>query len=201
MKLTLPLYQFDTAFKTLQKGAFWLAFLAVLFILSACSGPSLLDYRNEKPVFQLEKYFNGDVKAWGIFTDRNGKVVKRFTVDMKCTWNNGEGTLDESFVYSDGTKQKRIWTLKPIGDGRYEGLASDVVGHAQGASSGNALQWKYHLALPVDEKIWDVEFEDWMYQIDEEVVLNKAKMTKWGVYLGEVTLSFRKSNSSESTSK
>jgi hypothetical protein len=80
-----------------------------------------------------------------------------------------------------------------LGGGRYEGKASDVIGQAQGDSSGNALQWKYHLALPVDEQTWDVEFEDWMYQIDDQVVLNKAKMSKWGIYLGEVTLSFTKS--------
>jgi hypothetical protein len=167
----------------------------ILLGLVACAGPNLMEYKNERPILQLENFFNGDVKAWGIFTDRNGKVVKRFTVDMKCTWSGNEGVLDESFLYSDGTKQKRVWTLKKLDDGRYEGTAKDVIGQANGESLGNALQWKYHLALPVDEKIWDVEFEDWMYQIDDEVVLNKAKMSKWGIYLGEVTLSFRKQNS------
>jgi Protein of unknown function (DUF3833) len=168
--------------------------LLIVWGLVGCAGPNIADYKNEKPLFQLEKFFNGDVKAWGIFTDRSGKVVKRFTVDMKCTWNGNEGVLDESFLYSDGTKQKRVWTLKNLGGGRYEGKASDVIGQAQGDSSGNALQWKYHLALPVDEQTWDVEFEDWMYQIDDQVVLNKAKMSKWGIYLGEVTLSFTKSS-------
>jgi len=167
--------------------------LLIVLGLVGCAGPNIADYKNEKPLFQLEKFFNGDVKAWGIFTDRSGKVVKRFTVDMKCTWNGNEGVLDESFLYSDGTRQKRVWTLKNLGGGRYEGKASDVIGQAQGDSSGNALQWKYHLALPVDDKTWDVEFEDWMYQIDDQVVLNKAKMSKWGIYLGEVTLSFTKS--------
>ncbi len=160
--------------------------------LVSCSSPSLVDYKNEKPNFKLEEFFNGQVKAWGVFTDRSGKVVKRFTVDMKCDWNDKEGVLDESFLYSDGTKQKRIWKLKSLGDGRYEGSAGDVVGFALGQSAGNALQWKYHLLLPVDDRSWDVEFEDWMFQIDDEVVLNKAKMSKWGIYLGEVTLSFKK---------
>ena len=172
------------------KGLLFTSFL-VLGLVS-CSSPSLVDYKNEKPNFKLEEFFNGQVKAWGVFTDRSGKVVKRFTVDMKCDWNGAEGVLDESFLYSDGTKQKRIWKLKNLGDGHYEGRAGDVVGFAQGQSSGNALQWKYHLLLPVDDRSWDVEFEDWMFQIDEEVVLNKAKMSKWGIYLGEVTLSFKK---------
>jgi NOL1/NOP2/fmu family ribosome biogenesis protein len=46
--------------------------------------------------------------------------------------------------------------------------------------------------LPVDSNTWEVEFEDWMYLIDEKVMLNKARMSKWGIYLGEVTLSFTK---------
>lgn len=185
-------------FQTLNKSIFsclknTALLLLIVWGLVGCAGPNIADYKNEKPLFQLEKFFNGDVKAWGIFTDRSGKVVKRFTVDMKCTWNGSEGVLDESFLYSDGTRQKRVWTLKNLGGGRYEGKASDVIGQAQGDSSGNALQWKYHLALPVEEQTWDVEFEDWMYQIDDQVVLNKAKMSKWGIYLGEVTLSFTKS--------
>jgi hypothetical protein len=29
-----------------------------------------------------------------------------------------------------------------------------------------------------------------MYLMDDRVMLNKARMSKWGIYLGEVTLSF-----------
>jgi NOL1/NOP2/fmu family ribosome biogenesis protein len=46
------------------------------------------------------------------------------------------------------------------------------------------------LALPVDGRVWHVDFDDWMYLMDERVMLNKATMSKWGVKLGEVTLSF-----------
>jgi hypothetical protein len=47
----------------------------------------------------------------GVFTDRSGKVVKRFTVVMECRWQGDEGVLDEAFTYSDGTTQRRIWRL------------------------------------------------------------------------------------------
>jgi hypothetical protein len=36
----------------------------------------------------------------------------------------------------------------------------------------------------------EVQFDDWMYLIDERVMLNRATMRKFGVTLGEVTLSF-----------
>ncbi len=175
-----------------------LVFLALsVCVIQGCSGPNVLIYKNENPTLNLKEFFNGEVKAWGIFTNRSGEVIKRFTVVMDCRWNGDEGILDEKFIYSDGTKQQRIWKLKDLGMGTYQGSASDVVGIAQGQSSGNALQWKYILSLPVDDKVWEVQFEDWMYQIDQNVMINKAQMTKWGIYLGEVTLSFTKTPSIE----
>lgn len=95
-------------------------------------------------------------------------------------------------MYSDGTKQKRIWTLTEVAPGRYSGTASDVIGEAVGELAGNALNWRYTLALPVDGKTYHVQFNDWMYLMDDKVMLNKAEMSKFGIYLGEVTLAFYK---------
>jgi len=115
---------------------------------------------------------------------------------MKCRWEmiDGKkvGTLDESFEYSDGTKQKRIWKLTEVSPGKYIGKADDVVGEAIGESAGNALNWTYTLALPVDKDIYNVQFNDWMYLVTPKVMINKAQMSKFGIYLGEVTLSFYK---------
>jgi hypothetical protein len=102
------------------------------------------------------------------------------------------GVLDEDFTYSDGTKQKRIWTLTELSPGRYSGTASDVIGEAVGEMAGNALNWRYTLALPVDGTTYHVQFNDWMYLMDDKVMLNKAAMSKFGIYLGEVTLAFYK---------
>jgi hypothetical protein len=165
---------------------------AAALTLAGCAGPQIADHANDKPVLDLRQYFNGTLDAYGVFTDRSGKVVRRFTVVMRCSWNGEEGVLDEDFVYADGTTQKRIWRLKHLGNGRYEGRADDVVGVAQGQTAGNAFRWGYTLALPVDGKVWEVQFDDWMYLMDERVMLNKAAMSKFGIHLGEVTLSFVK---------
>jgi hypothetical protein len=119
-------------------------------------------------------------------------VVKRFSVVMVCEWQGDEGTLDESFTYSDGSKQKRVWHLKKQADGRYIGSAGDVLGLAQGQTRGNAFHWNYTLNLPVDGTIYEVQFDDWMYLVNDRVMLNKASMRKFGLQLGEVTLSFYK---------
>ena len=178
----------------------WIKQLGVCFmgiaLLSGCSSVKVSEYAQENPKLDLADYFNGTIDAHGIFTDRSGKVVKRFKVviDAKWTVQDGKkvGVLDEAFTYSDGSTQRRVWTLTEIAPKRYKGVADDVVGEAMGDVAGNALNWSYTLALPVDGKVYNVQFNDWMYQMDDKVMLNKATMSKFGIYLGEVTLAFYK---------
>lgn len=160
-------------------------------VLPGCSSVDPSIYANEKPKFDLKTYFNGMVDAYGVVTDTNGKVIKRFTVVLDCKWNGDTGVLDESFIYSDGTRDKRVWTLKKNGD-RYIGTASDVLGEATGVASGNALLWSYTMVLPVDGKTYHVKFTDWMFLMDEDVMINRAEMRWYGIKTGDITLSFRK---------
>jgi Protein of unknown function (DUF3833) len=175
-----------------KTAAVAVAAVALALALTACSSQNINDYAREKPVLELRDYFNGTLDAYGVFTDRSGQVVKRFTVLMKCAWTGDEGVLDEDFTYSDGSKQRRIWRLKKLGPGQYSGRADDVVGVANGRQSGNAFNWTYTMALPVDGKVYEVQFDDWMYLMNDKVMLNKATMRKFGWRLGEVTLSFSK---------
>ena len=120
-------------------------------------------------MLDLKTYFNGDLTAHGMFSDRSGKVVRRFVVTMKCHWEGSDGVLDESFVYSDGEKQRRVWRLKQLADGRYPGAADDVVGEAKGQSAGNAFQWGYTLRLPATARPTRVAVRLLIYLIDEPV--------------------------------
>ena len=169
-----------------------LGLLGIIMVITGCSSVSIQDYKSEKPQLKLEDYLNGNLDAYGFFQDRSGKIVKRFKVVMKATWTNGVGVLDEDFTYSDGSKSKRVWTIKKTGDSTYSGTAADVVGEALGETAGNAFQWKYTMDLPVDGKNYKVQFDDWMYLMDDNIMLNKSKMSKFGIHLGEVTLTFVK---------
>jgi hypothetical protein len=168
---------------------FLLAFFVA--VLAGCGTHRIADYSSEKPKFDLQQYFNGRVIAHGVITDRSGKVTRRMIVDMKCSWNGDTGTLDEDFTYSDGKKERRVWTIKKSGD-RYVGTAADVVGEARGEAVGNALNWTYVLALNVDGSTYHLDFDDWMWQIDDRVMINRAKFSKFGLTLGEVLITFTK---------
>ena len=169
-----------------------LTLLAGTAVLTGCANPQVTDYAQERPLLELDRYFTGRVLAHGVFQKRNGAVARRFTVVMDCHWEGNQGVLDEAFTYSDGTTERRIWRLTKHADGRYTGRADDVVGEAQGQTSGNAFRWNYTLRLPVDGKEYEVQFDDWMFLVDDRVMLNRATMSKFGVTLGEVLLSFTK---------
>lgn len=173
--------------KVIRFGMILLAMLG----LAGCASTNVDSYRSEKPVLNLAQYFNGTIDGWGMFQDRSGKVLKRFYVKIDAVWVGNQGTLDEHFEFSDGTRENRVWKLVKDGD-RYTGTAGDVVGTATGSAAGNALRWNYVLALPVDGTTWHMDMDDWMYLIDAKTLLNRTAMSKFGVEVGQVTLSFHK---------
>ena len=176
----------------MQRRLLLTAAVATPLVMAGCASPTMSDFAGEKPVLDLAHYFNGVIDGYGMFQDRSGHVVKRFTVIMNCSWTGNQGVLDEAFTYSDGTTERRIWTLIRTEGGLYTGTAGDVVGTAQGQTTGNAFHWNYTLNLPVDGKTWEVQLDDWMYLIDDRTMLNRATMSKFGVRVGDLTLSFTK---------
>ena len=109
----------------------WAVALSVVVLAGCASAPKPADYVGEAPRLDLRQYFSGTVDGWGYVKDRSGKVVRRMYVEIICTWNGTEGTLDESFKWSDGKTEKRVWKIRKDGD-RYIGTAGDVVGEALG---------------------------------------------------------------------
>lgn len=164
----------------------------IALTLASCAATDPQRYAREKPALDLQRYFNGVIEGHGMVLDRSGEVTRRFVVTIKATWQGDTGTLDEDFVWSDGVKEKRVWTLKPgAARGQWIGTAADVIGQADGTVAGNALNWRYTLAYKTAEgKTWNIGFDDWMFLIDERVMLNRAVMSFWGFRVGEVLISF-----------
>mgnify|MGYP006285500677 CR=1 FL=1 len=160
--------------------------------LSSCAGQTLSHYEGATPAFDLQEYFTGPVKAWGIVQDRSGNIVRRFDVDMVGTWDGDTGTLDEDFRYYDGKTEKRIWTITRTGTHTYEGTAGDILGVAKGEKRGNALRWAYQMDLPVGDSTYRVNFDDWMYQMNDGVLINRSYIKKFGITFAELTIFFKK---------
>jgi Protein of unknown function (DUF3833) len=169
-----------------------------LLALNACASSKITDFSAGKPQLVLEDYFAGKTSATGLFEDRFGKFRRQFVVEITGSVSGDTLTLDERFVYDDGEKQQRIWKLKRTSPTTYEGRADDVNGVAQGRLVGNAFQFKYTVDLKVgtnkdgSPKLWKVKFDDWMFLQPSGVILNRAFVSRYGVHIGSVTLSFHR---------
>lgn len=169
----------------------FLCALLMAFCLTGCAGVKLQDYAAETPKLDLATYFNGKVDGWGMVQDSSGKVLRRMVVEIDCKWNGNEGTLDESFQWSDGKTEKRVWKIRKQGD-RYVGIAGDVVGEAIGEAAGNTLQWRYTLRLPPDMGGYEMSMDDWMWMVDDKTLANRTTMSKFGLKFAEISIFFRK---------
>jgi Protein of unknown function (DUF3833) len=172
--------------------------LSAALLLTGCASTKIDQYSAAKPDLVLEDYFVGRTQATGLFEDRFGKIRRQFTVEITGKVEGETLILDEDFTYNDGEKQRRIWRLKKLGDGRYEGRANDVEGIAIGELRGNAFNFRYAIDLKVgtkkdgSPKTWRVRFNDWMFLQPNGVILNRAYVSRWGFQIGSVTLSFKR---------
>lgn len=149
-------------------------------------------YKEQEPKANIKEFFNGEIKAWGIVQDWRGQVVQRMDVDMVGKWEGDKGVLEEEFTYYDGTKQQRTWNLIKINDKIYEGTAGDIIGKAKGEASGSALNWHYTMDIPVSGKTYRLKLDDWMWQMNDGVLINRSYIKKFGITVAELTLFMKK---------
>ena len=169
------------------------AAFCLILMLTGCSGrPDLADETLSPRTFDLEQFFDGQVVGYGQFQDRFGTVRRRFKVDVTGTWDGQTLTLNEAFAYADGSTERRVWTLEKTGPETWQGSAPGVLGEAKGEERGDAFNWRYQIDLPVPDGTLRVRFDDWMWQVSETRVLNRAYMDKFGVEVGEVIIWFEK---------
>lgn len=166
-----------------------------LTLLSGCAQRPVQDFAGSQPNLKLEEFFDGDVLAYGLFEDRFGRLQREFKVNITGVLEGNTLTLTEDFLYKDGETQQRIWTIENTGvaeDGThlYSGTAADVIGAANGEVAGSALFWSYAVDLNMGDSTLRVKFDDWIYQMDEHVAMNRATISKFGLEIGTVTLVF-----------
>lgn len=164
--------------------------VALLLAGAGCAPMNVQEVAQQSPAFDLETYFTGRTKAYGLFEDRFGTVRRQFVVDILGRKEGDTLILEEDFRYADGERERRVWRIVRQPDGTYRGRADDIVGEATGTASGNALNWRYRMDLKVQGRTWRVTFDDWMFLQEDGLLMNRAWVGKWGLNIGSVTLAF-----------
>lgn len=163
-------------------------------VFAGCSSMQIEDFNNTTPEFVPQTYFNGHLRAYGVVKGIDGKIIKSFKGDLVGSWDtHGVGTLDEHFVYSDGTKQERIWKLQPTNDAKkFIGTAGDIVGEAPMVANGNTVMIDYVMRVPYKDSTIDINVRDWLHLVQDGVIVNHSKMKKFGVQVGELVITIIK---------
>ncbi len=170
----------------------------VLGVLAACTGkPSFDDESLSDRRLNLEEFFDGDLVAYGQFQDVLGTVRRSFVVNITGDWNGERLLLDENFVYEDGSTERRVWTLVKTGEDSWRGTAPGVIGAAIGEERDNRFNWRYEIDLPVPSADGSMEtlrvtFDDWMWLLTDDRLFNRAYMQRFGVDIGDVSISFER---------
>jgi hypothetical protein len=149
-------------------------------------------YKDESPKLVLENYLNGNIKGYGIVQDRSKKVTRRFDFSGHASWQGSKGVFDEKIVYTNGKVETRHWLFTKVADNRYEATTNDVIGKAIITVAGNAMNWKYDMNIDVDGSIYKINFDDWMFLLDEKRLMNRNYFKKFGFNVGELTLYMEK---------
>ena len=175
--------------------------LFIILLFTGCSQTDMKEFQNNTPKLDLFEFFAGETIAYGIFEDRFGNLKRQFRVNINGKIDNQILTLDEEFLYDDGEQAKRIWKIEKKIDNNqkiiYEGQADDIEGKASGSISGNALNWSYDIYLNIKGSDIKVQFNYWIYKQSEDLAINRAYVSKFGINIGSVTLVFLRGNTAK----
>ncbi len=145
-----------------------------------------------KEQFQLTKFLAGKTHAWGVFEDRSGTVRRRFQMDIEGVWQGGTFVLNESFKFDDGTTDFKTWNVTPIDDVSFVATGDNVVGQVRGQLLSGLIKMAYKYRLEIEGRSFVVDYDDRFYRLDENHVINRATLRKWGFRIGELTILFEK---------
>lgn len=162
---------------------------AVLCLLAwGCAPVQVTDYEGFEPPLVMEEFFRGDLTAHGVVKDRSGRVIRTFNATIEASWRDGNGLLEEKFLFNDGERQRRDWVLTPTGGDTFTGTAGDVVGEGRLEVAGNSVFLDYVLRIPYGDGTVDVRVDDRMYLVAPGVLLNESGLSKFGVRVGSIQL-------------
>ena len=155
------------------------------------------DYESKGPEFDVRKKLNGPMLSEGIIYGPFGRVTSRFVAKMHAEWDGNVGQITEVFNYDSGNSQKRKWTLNVQEDGSIEASAQDLVGTGHGYQAGSAVVLKYTIRLTEDAGGHALKVTDWMYLMENGVVMNRSQFRKFGIKVAELVATMRPETSDQ----
>jgi hypothetical protein len=162
--------------------------LACAAILSGCASLQPRDFAQSKTRFELDAYFIGHTRSWGVFENRDAAPRRYFVCNSYGKRErNGDVLLSQYFQFNDGKKQTRVWHIRRLDSIHWEATANDMVGVARGEGQGNAFFWEYRITLDPKNPLATVHIRQWMYQAEgTDILMTRLVISKFGITAFEV---------------
>jgi hypothetical protein len=132
-----------------------------------------------------------------VFESR-GRIAERFSMRMEGRPVPGGFTLYERFRHPDGFTWARTWTFRPRGGGVYDGTAETVVGTGRIEVLGDSIRMRFTADQPLRRGSIRLGFDQRLTRLEDDVVINRSTVSKFGVPFGRITMTFVKSGSTHS---
>lgn len=151
-----------------------------------------MNYNKKLPTFSMESYFSNKVTALGYMTFFYPlKTIKDIKITFSGKFHNNTLTLKENYTDND-SKILRVWSFKKKSSSCYIGKESNVKGTIKVFIYDNKLNMKYKFKTNYKKIYFNVNVKDNMYLVDEETLINKTLISKYGIALAESFLVYKK---------
>lgn len=144
------------------------------------------DYTDTKPNFDIRTHLNGTIACEGVIYRPFGRVASRFVATFTAQWDGNFGEMEEVFQYDSGATQTRQWVLHVNPDGQITARAPDLIGRAHGQQTGATVKLNYRIQLQEDAGGHVLKVTDWMYLMENGVIINRSQMRKFGIKVAEL---------------
>jgi hypothetical protein len=149
------------------------------------------DYAGKGPAFDIRRHLNGPIACEGVIYGPTGRVTSRFVAEFDARWDGNRGVMREHFRYDSGSTQDREWRLTLREDGQIVAEADDLVGAGTGRQSGPGVRLDYRIRLPEDSGGHVLDVVDWMYLMENGVIMNRSQFRKFGLTVAELVATMR----------
>jgi hypothetical protein len=127
-----------------------------------------------------------------VFTNSWTHSERRFHVVIDGIWDGRVLALSESYDYADGLREHKSWRLQQTAPGVFTGTYDDTIGPASIWLDGPVVRLHYKLKLAGIA----LDFDETMTLRDDGSVIDRARVTKWGVPVGRLEVVMRRAGSS-----
>ena len=143
------------------------------------------------PAFDIREVLNGPIACEGMIYGPTGRVASRFVAKFEAEWDGNSGIMREHFDYDSGSSQDREWRLSVDENGKITADADDLIGTGTGQQNGSGVKLSYRIKLPEASGRHELDVVDWMYMLENGVVMNRGQFRKFGFKVGELVATMR----------